>query len=97
MECQIQSKIFNNKTKITRKKQFQIAEIFQTAQEAIVADLITQMAVVLSQRDLVKPLVAQVKVPQVKMAVHRYKKFLLGATNKRTMDAAKESSANSSI
>ena len=76
MECQIQSKTLNIKTKTLRKKQFKTAEIFQTVQEGIIVDSITQMVVVHSQRDLARPQEAQVKV-----ALQGCRKFSHGATN----------------
>lgn len=69
MECQIQNKTFNIKTKTLRKNQFKTAETFQTAQEVTVVDSITQMEVVLSQRYLVKA------------GLQECRKFSHGATN----------------
>ena len=75
MECQIQNKTFNIKTKTLRKNQFKTAETFQTALEAIVVDSITQMGVVLNQRYQVRP-----KEFQVKAALQECRKFSHGAT-----------------
>ena len=74
MECQIQNKTINIKTKTLRKNQFKTAETFQTALEAIVVDSITQMGVVLNQRYQVRH-----KEFQAKAALQECRKFSHGA------------------